>query len=68
MVSLVYAFLLSLLHPSFQNIRTLLLRLWCHRTGERSRNSSAPLYRLRIAISQLWLAHPPPPATCLNPG
>ena len=68
MVSLVYAFLLSLLHPSFQNIRTLLLRLWCHRTGERSRNSSAPLSRLRIAISQLWLAHPPPPATCLNPG
>jgi hypothetical protein len=68
MVSLVYAFLLSLLHHSFDDSRTLLLRLWCHRTGKRSRESPAPLYRIRAAISHLWLVYPPPPAKCLNPG
>lgn len=58
--TLCYAFLLSLLHADFQLLRVWLLRTFCHRTGERSRDTPAPLYRLRIAISHLWLRHPPP--------
>ncbi len=30
-----------------------LLDQWCRRTGKRSRKVSAPLYRLRLALSQL---------------
>ena len=48
-VTLVYDFLLQLIRrwrswllPFFRN--------WCHRTGERYRNASIPLYRLRLAI------------------
>jgi hypothetical protein len=59
-VTLVYAFLLSLLAPSLQTLRDWLLRHWCHRTGKRHRQVSMPLYRLRIALSSLWLAFPPP--------
>jgi hypothetical protein len=58
MVSLVYAFLLSLLDPTLKTPRDWLLRHWCHRTGKRSQKSPAPLYRLRSALSALWLAHP----------
>ena len=69
MVSLVYAFLLSLLLPSFQSLRDWLLRHWCHRTGKRYRNFAIPLYRLRSAISRLWLAYPAsPPFAWKNPG
>ena len=60
MVTLVYAFLLSLLHSSLDFLRHLLLRHWCHRTGKRYRDLSVPLYRLRSALSRLWLAHPYP--------
>lgn len=59
--ALAYAFLLSLLDADPVNVTPWLLRWWCHRTGERSRSSKAPLYRLRLAISRLWLTHPPPP-------
>ncbi len=38
----------------------LLLRQWCHRTGQRLRQVRLPLYRLRSALSRLWLAHAPP--------
>ena len=58
LVTLVYAFLLSLTHSSLKTLRQLLLRLWCHRTGKRYRVASIPLYRLRSAISRLWLAFP----------
>jgi len=58
MVTLVYAFLLSLTHSSLKTLRQLLLRLWCHRTGKRYRLAAIPLYRLRSAISRLWLAFP----------
>ena len=58
--TLVYAFLLSLLAPAQEELRTWLLRTFCHRTGKRSRNTPAPLYRLRFAISLFWLTHPPP--------
>ena len=58
MVSLAYAFLLSLLDPLLNAPRDWLLRHWCHRTGKRSQITLAPLYRLRSALSALWLAHP----------
>jgi len=57
--SLAFAFLLSLLDLGFQPLRERLLRLWCHRTGERYRRVEIPLSRLREAISSLWLTFPP---------
>lgn len=69
MVTLVYAFLLSLLDATLEVLRAWLLRYWCHRTGKRSREASAPLYRLRSAISRLWQAYLPSPLTLrLNSG
>ena len=59
MVSLVYAFLLSLLDQSLGPLVRELLRYWCHRTGERYRQAAIPLSRLRAALSALWLTHPP---------
>jgi hypothetical protein len=59
MVTLVYAFLLSLLNLDGQPLRDWLLHHWCHRTGKRYREFTIPLYRLRSAISRLWLSHPP---------
>jgi hypothetical protein len=59
MVSLVYAFLLSLMDSRLELLRVWLLRHWCHRTGKRYREVSLPLYRLRSALSRLWLSHPP---------
>jgi len=61
-VAVGYAFLLSLLQPGGWEWVTRILRLGCHRTGQRSREGSAPLYRLRAAISRLWLAAPAFPA------
>lgn len=58
-VAVVHAFLLSLLSPTLEFLRTWLLRAWCHRTGKRNRSAAAPLYRLRLAISALWLAFRP---------
>ncbi len=58
--SLAYTFLLSLLNPVLKPVRIWLLCSFCHRTGKRSRNTSAPLYRLRMALSSFWLNHPPP--------
>jgi len=59
MVSLVYAFLLSLLTPNLAPLLQELLRNWCHRTGERYRQAVIPLSRLRAALSSLWLTYPP---------
>ncbi len=56
--TLAYAFLLSLLQP--HSLRLWLLNRWCPRTGKRCRDVSTPLYRLRSALSKLWLAYPPP--------
>lgn len=58
--TLAYAFLISLLNPSFDKLRKWLLRTFCHRRGERSRHTPTPLYRLRFALSLFWLSHPPP--------
>jgi hypothetical protein len=59
-VSLVYAFLLSLLDPFLQHFRETLLKHFCPRTGKRSRDVPTPLYRLRIALTYLYLATGPP--------
>lgn len=58
--TLAYAFLLSLLRLPSTQIVPWLLRHWCHRTGKWSRMVQAPLYRLRLALSSLWLTYPPP--------
>ena len=68
MVSLVYAFLLSLLEQSLGPLVRELLRYWCHRTGERYRQAAIPLSRLRAALSALWLTHPPQFTTPQTPG
>jgi hypothetical protein len=49
-VTLVYDFLLRLV-ANWKAWVQPFLRHWCHRTGERYRNASIPLYRLRMAIS-----------------
>ncbi|MGE5262339.1 MAG: transposase [Acidobacteriota bacterium] len=66
--ALAYAFLLSLLGPPWESLRLWLLAHWCHRTGQWSREVSAPLYRLRSALSRLWLDYPPPFLVRLNSG
>jgi hypothetical protein len=57
--ALVQAFLYSLLDANFEFLRTRLLRMWCHRTGKRNRSMAVPLYRLRLALTSLWLAFRP---------
>jgi hypothetical protein len=54
-VSLVYAFLLSLLDPLLTPLRDILLKRFCPRTGKRSRDCPTPLYRIRTALSYLWV-------------
>ncbi len=58
-VAVVHAFLLALLSPTCQPLRQWLLSTWCHRTGKRSLSTEAPLYRLRLALSALWIAFRP---------
>jgi hypothetical protein len=57
-VTLAYAFLVSLLHPNLLALVQQRLKHFCHRTGKRGRETSAPLYRLRAAISRLLNCHP----------
>lgn len=54
MVTLAYGFLLTLLSPRLEPVRTWLLETWCHRTGRRAAETACPLYRLRLALSRLW--------------
>jgi len=69
MLTLAYAFLLSLLDTALSELRNRLLRAWCHRTGKRSREIAAPLYRLRSALSRLWQTYPgSPTAPSLSSG
>lgn len=60
MVSLAYAFLLTLLDPLLKPFRDTLLQRFCPRTGKRSRESPTPLYRIRIALDYLFLCTGPP--------
>lgn len=64
--SLAYAFLLSLLPLTDSLFR--LLSTFCHRTGKWSQEISAPLYRLRLAISRLWLTFRPHSLPSLDSG
>ena len=68
LVTLVYAFLLSLLQPLFAALCEWLLRAWCPRTGKWRHRVVTPLYRLRAALARLWLTHPPPLLQRLNSG
>lgn len=61
-VALIHAFLASLLQPDLYALVEALLRHFCHRTGKRSRETPAPLYRLRAAIGRLLQAVPGQPA------
>jgi hypothetical protein len=61
-----YAFLLSLLQD-FQPTLTFVIN-YCHRTGKWSQVTSAPLYRLRLAISSLWIAFRPHSLPLLDSG
>jgi transposase len=54
MVTLAYAFLLSLLDSSLDFVREWLLRHYCHRTGQKYRDAKVPLYRIRWALCRLW--------------
>ena len=49
-LTLVYDFLVQLFRRDEKWVEGL-LKEYCHRTGERYRNASIPLYRLRLAIS-----------------
>jgi len=49
-VTLVYDFLLEMLR-NWKNWVQLFLKTYCHRTGERYRLASIPLYRFRMAIT-----------------
>jgi hypothetical protein len=55
LVTLAYSFLLSLLSDTCKTVREWVLRFYCHRTGKKLRESVVPIYRLRWAISHLWL-------------
>lgn len=66
MVMLVYAFLLSLLDPRHHELVEALLRFKCHRTGMRGKQTLAPLYPLRWALSRLWDDYRPR-LTCFLP-
>jgi hypothetical protein len=64
--SLAYAFLLSLLPLTDSLFR--LVSTFCHRTGKWSQAISAPLYRLRLALSRLWLTFRPHSLPPLDSG
>jgi hypothetical protein len=66
MATLAYAFLLSLLLPDPFLTTQWLLTHWCPRTGEWQQYVLLPLYRLRLALSQLWLFYSPIPLLRLN--
>jgi hypothetical protein len=54
MVALVYAFLLTLLNKNLQENIRVLLRAGCHRTGKRARKTPNPLYRIRLALTNIY--------------
>jgi len=66
--ALAHAFLLLLLAPHFEQLKLWLLDKWCHRNGKWSRETPTPLYRLRLALSQLFRAFRPVYLPLLNSG
>lgn len=67
-LALVQAFLVSLLDDRLEPLRTWLLQHWCARADKRLDHIHFPLYRLRLALSQLWLAYRPTSLPRLNSG
>jgi hypothetical protein len=63
--TLAYAFLLTLLHASYEELRLWLLRYSSHRTGRLGRMAKLPLTRLRCAERPL-VARPPSGLRCLG--
>lgn len=59
LVTLAYGFLLSLLAPSLFLARARLMSHWHPQADWRQWHAKLPLYRLRWALSRLWLSHPP---------
>lgn len=59
LVTLAASFLLSALAPPLLGARRRLFQHWCQRADWRLERVRMPLYRLRWALSRLWLAHPP---------
>ena len=53
-ITLAIDFLLYLLQKGRTELIEKLLNTWCPRTGNRCRNTSTPIYRLRLALSHLW--------------
>ena len=53
-ITLAIDFLLHLLQKGRTDSIKKLLKIWCPRTGNRCRNSSTPIYRLRLALSHAW--------------
>lgn len=53
-VALVYDFILQMLR-NWKAWTNIFLSYWCHRTGNRYRIASIPIYRLRLAISNCLL-------------
>jgi hypothetical protein len=64
LVTLAYGFLLAMLAPSLLLIRSRLLAHWDQRADWRQWKAKLPLYRLRWALSRLWLCHPPSFSLC----
>jgi Transposase DDE domain len=58
LLTLAYAFLLTLLSHELRTARDWLMEYACHRSGCRLRQVELPFTRLRIALSKLWLAYP----------
>ncbi|WP_201379395.1 hypothetical protein [Ktedonobacter sp. SOSP1-85] len=57
--TLAYDFLLSLLHPWLEPLRTWCIETFCPRTGRHLRLVKHPFVRLRKAVRALWQAYPP---------
>ena len=54
LVTLVSAFVLSLLQDEGALVRIWVLERWDHQTGKRARQTVQPFYRVRRALSRLW--------------
>lgn len=66
LVTLAYAFLVWLLTQPGERVAAL-LRLGCHRTGQWTRHTPSPLYRLHAAIAALWARVFPAPLAAFPP-
>lgn len=67
MVSLVHAFLLYLCDEKYKPLREWLFKQYCHRTGKKHEKAKVPFYRVRWALSRLWMdVHPVFPFTRLT--